>query len=176
MDEFYEQGGPTSFIDRVSAALGIHASQMKVVAVYTGSVVVEYEIEAEDDEDDDTDSSSSSSAAAQLRAIETSLNELVSGEAAAEVFGAPVLSASNNGAVIVEDPTYNPALKPTDATTPVEEDEEEKIVIEVSAASGAGLIGVFVVLVLVVVCCFACGVAVVCAYSISKASKEVLTV
>jgi hypothetical protein len=44
MDEFYASGGPTSFIDRVSAALGIHASQMKVVAVYTGSVVVEYEI------------------------------------------------------------------------------------------------------------------------------------
>jgi hypothetical protein len=44
MDEFYASGGPTSFVDRVCAALGIHASQMKVVAVYTGSVVVEYEI------------------------------------------------------------------------------------------------------------------------------------
>ena len=42
MDEFFASGGPTSFVDRVSAALGIHASQMKVVAVYTGSVVVEY--------------------------------------------------------------------------------------------------------------------------------------
>jgi hypothetical protein len=26
MDEFYGSGGPTSFIDRVSASLGIHAS------------------------------------------------------------------------------------------------------------------------------------------------------
>jgi len=42
MDEFYAAGGTTSFMDRVSAALGIHASQVKVVAVYTGSVVVEY--------------------------------------------------------------------------------------------------------------------------------------
>jgi len=43
--EFYSSGGPTSFVDRVSAALGIHASQMKIVAVYTGSVVVDYTIE-----------------------------------------------------------------------------------------------------------------------------------
>lgn len=47
MDEFFESGGVTSFVDRVSAALGIHASQMKVVAVYTGSVVVDYVIEPE---------------------------------------------------------------------------------------------------------------------------------
>lgn len=40
--EFYESGGPTRFRDRVCAALGIHASQLKVVAVYEGSVVVNY--------------------------------------------------------------------------------------------------------------------------------------
>jgi len=44
MDEFWASGGVTSFIDRVSGHLGIHASQMKVVAVYTGSVVVDYHI------------------------------------------------------------------------------------------------------------------------------------
>lgn len=32
--EFYAQGGTTSFADRVAGALGIHASQIKVVAVY----------------------------------------------------------------------------------------------------------------------------------------------
>ena len=49
MDEFFASGGVTSFVDRVCAALQIHASQMKVVAVYTGSVVVEYDlITAED--------------------------------------------------------------------------------------------------------------------------------
>jgi hypothetical protein len=42
MDEFYASGGPNSFIDRVSSALGIHASQVKVVATYTGSVIVDY--------------------------------------------------------------------------------------------------------------------------------------
>lgn len=34
LDEFYASGGVVSFVDRVSASLGIHASQMKVVAVY----------------------------------------------------------------------------------------------------------------------------------------------
>jgi len=47
LDEFYDSGGITSFADRVSGALGIHASQMKVVAVYKGSVVVDYEITAD---------------------------------------------------------------------------------------------------------------------------------
>jgi hypothetical protein len=108
MDEFYSAGGVTSFVDRVSAALGIHASQMKVVAVYTGSLVVDYVIEP-----DTTESSSSSSdAAAQLRAIQNNLNTIVeSGDS--EVFGAPVLSASTNGAVVIEDPTYNPLQRPT---------------------------------------------------------------
>lgn len=62
MDEFYGAGGVVSFVDRVSAALGIHASQFKVVAVYTGSVVVDYEIEAAED---------SSDSEAELRALET---------------------------------------------------------------------------------------------------------
>jgi len=44
MAEFWDAGGVTSFVDRVAASLGIHASQFKVVAVYTGSVVVEYQI------------------------------------------------------------------------------------------------------------------------------------
>jgi len=48
LDEFYSSGGVTSFTDRVAAALGIHASTIKTVAVYHGSVVVEYFIQVED--------------------------------------------------------------------------------------------------------------------------------
>lgn len=59
MEEFYDKGGVTSFVDRVSAALGIHASQMKVVAVYKGSVVVEYEITVEQDENSSANAPSS---------------------------------------------------------------------------------------------------------------------
>lgn len=69
MDEFYAAGGTTSFADRVSAALGIHASQIKVVAVYKGSVVVEYLIEPT--------VTSGSDPARELRKLETKLNAIV---------------------------------------------------------------------------------------------------
>lgn len=45
MNEFFDNGGTTSFIDKVAGSLGIHASTIKVVGVYTGSLVVDYEIE-----------------------------------------------------------------------------------------------------------------------------------
>ena len=53
MDAFFADGGTTTFADRLAASLGIHASQIKVVSVYEGSVVVEYEfISALDDDVD----------------------------------------------------------------------------------------------------------------------------
>lgn len=50
MDEFYADGGVVSFTNRVAASLGIHSSTIKTVAVYEGSVVVEFSIEADIDE------------------------------------------------------------------------------------------------------------------------------
>jgi hypothetical protein len=44
MDQFYSSGGTTKFADRLSSALGIHSSQMKVVSVYEGSLVINYNI------------------------------------------------------------------------------------------------------------------------------------
>jgi hypothetical protein len=44
MDAFFENGGTTSFMDRVAGSLGIHASTIKIVSVYEGSLVVNYEI------------------------------------------------------------------------------------------------------------------------------------
>lgn len=119
MEEFYSSGGTTSFMDRVSAALGIHASQVKVVAVYTGSVVVEYEITVDEDTTDST------AAAQELRALSSSLDSLVSSDDGS-VFGAPVLSASVGGETLIEDPTYNPAAPTVQVTTPVVVPEEEE--------------------------------------------------
>ena len=48
MKAFFANGGTTSFMDRVAGALGIHASTIKIVSVYEGSLVVNYEIEASD--------------------------------------------------------------------------------------------------------------------------------
>jgi len=47
-DEFFSNGGTTSFIDRVAGSLGIHASTIKVVSVYEGSLVVNYDIVVDD--------------------------------------------------------------------------------------------------------------------------------
>jgi len=44
MDEFFANGGTTAFVDRLCASLGIHASTVKSVSVYKGSVGVDYEI------------------------------------------------------------------------------------------------------------------------------------
>ena len=44
LNEFFAAGGTTSFADRLAASLGIHASTIKIVSVYTGSVIVEYSI------------------------------------------------------------------------------------------------------------------------------------
>lgn len=58
MNEFFSNGGTTQFVDRVAGSLGIHASTIKIVSVYEGSVVLNYDITVDDDD-------SSSSAAAQ---------------------------------------------------------------------------------------------------------------
>jgi len=50
LDEFFDNGGTTQFIDRVAGSLGIHASTVKIVSVYEGSLVVNYGIENDDDE------------------------------------------------------------------------------------------------------------------------------
>jgi len=50
MDEFFNNGGTTKFIDRVAGSLGIHASTIKVVSVYEGSVVLNYDITVDDDD------------------------------------------------------------------------------------------------------------------------------
>jgi hypothetical protein len=42
LDGFYADGGTTQFSDRLAASLGIHASNIKVVSVYEGSVVVQF--------------------------------------------------------------------------------------------------------------------------------------
>jgi len=48
--EFFADGGTTTFVDRLTSSLGIHASQVKIVSVYEGSLVVNYEIEPEEDQ------------------------------------------------------------------------------------------------------------------------------
>jgi hypothetical protein len=44
MNQFYASGGTTTFADRLCSVLGIHASQMKVVSIYEGSLIINYNI------------------------------------------------------------------------------------------------------------------------------------
>jgi hypothetical protein len=50
METFFKKGGTTAFVDRLCASLGIHASTVKVVSVYKGSLGVDYEITPSKDE------------------------------------------------------------------------------------------------------------------------------
>lgn len=50
LEEFKGNGGTTAFIDRVAGSLGIHASTIKIVSVYEGSLVVNYNIVADDND------------------------------------------------------------------------------------------------------------------------------
>jgi len=42
--EFFASGGTTTFVDRLSTSLGIHKSDIKVVSVYEGSLIIIYDI------------------------------------------------------------------------------------------------------------------------------------
>ena len=44
MKDFFAAGGTTKFVDRLAASLGIHFSSIKIVSVYEGSVVIDYDI------------------------------------------------------------------------------------------------------------------------------------
>lgn len=51
-EAFYDLGGTTSFADRITAALGIHSSRVKVASVYEGSLVVDFYVTSDEDADD----------------------------------------------------------------------------------------------------------------------------
>jgi len=62
LDEFYSSGGVTRFVDRLAASLGIPSYRIKTVAVYEGSVIVNFYIDPEEGE-------SAEEAAEELAAI-----------------------------------------------------------------------------------------------------------
>ena len=97
MEEFYADGGTTRFVDRIAAALGIDRSRVKTVAVYEGSVIVDFFIEAETSSDED-----SSKAAKELTSLTDKITEaVVSGSID---LGAPVLGLEGDGELLAGDP------------------------------------------------------------------------
>ena len=49
-DQFFAEGGTTTFAQRLAGSLGIHMSTVKVVSVYQGSLVVNYELASTEEE------------------------------------------------------------------------------------------------------------------------------
>jgi len=43
-DTFFAEGGVTTFIDNMAAVLGIHKADLKVISVYEGSVIIDFEV------------------------------------------------------------------------------------------------------------------------------------
>jgi len=96
MEEFFADGGTTSFIDRLTGSLGIHASSVKIVSVYEGSLIVNYEIEADED---DTDGSA-------LAAIAARQDEMMA--SGSIDLGAPVLAYEAKTQIETSTDTYTP--------------------------------------------------------------------
>jgi len=92
LTSFYSDGGTSKFSDRISSALGIHASRVKVVAVYEGSVVVEYSIEADEE-------ATESAQLTQVTQLSKTLTNLFTSGSAAAILGAPVLSADISASI-----------------------------------------------------------------------------
>lgn len=91
LEEFYfADNGVTRFSDRVAASLGIHRSRVHVVAVYEGSVIVDFFLSSDwDDEDSES-------------TLLTLKNDLVSKIAAGALdLGAPIIGWITDGKVIV---------------------------------------------------------------------------
>lgn len=89
--EFFANGGTTRFVDRLASVLGLHASQVKIVSVYEGSLVVDYNLLPDE---------SSSTATEDLKKIESKQTELM---AKGKLdLGAPILDSTVGGGSIVQ--------------------------------------------------------------------------
>lgn len=69
LDKFFNEGGTTKFVDRLTSSLGIDPSTVKIVSVYEGSLVVNYNLEVKEPE-------STGDAAADAKAAEEAKKKL----------------------------------------------------------------------------------------------------
>jgi hypothetical protein len=90
--EFYSSGGTTTFADRVAGALGIPAWRIKTVAVYEGSVVIEYVVLKDDSLEDSDD---------ELVNVGAKMSSFFS-DPNSTWLGAPVLSVTSGGVTVVD--------------------------------------------------------------------------
>lgn len=96
LDEFFADGGVVTFADRMAAVLGIHAADVKVVAVYEGSTIVEFQVvqrEVVEGQEDDEDLIDLAKIDADYRAfIQTERTLMESRILSAQIEGVPILT------------------------------------------------------------------------------------
>jgi hypothetical protein len=130
VDEFFDNGGTTQFVDRVAGSLGIHASTIKVVSVYTGSLVVNYDIAVADPADD---SSSSDEAASTASTPEAQLAEIKAKQTAAFStggmdLGAPITDVALTVVENAEEADNTTSSDNSTSSSSSEDSEPEKII------------------------------------------------
>lgn len=107
LNEFYSSGGTTKFVDRIAASLGIKAANVKVVSVYQGSVVVDFQISE--------DSTGTLAAQGGAESIQKDLNvKMATGKLS---LGAQILSYSVKSVKKVATVTDLPATTATTGTS-----------------------------------------------------------
>jgi len=130
VDEFFSNGGTTAFVDRVSGSLGIHASEIKVVSVYEGSLVVNYDVVIEDDAASNSSSTSTSTttAAEKLAAIKAKQIEVYS--TGGMDLGAPLLDVALK--VVEAEPatTSSSSDNSTDSSSSSSDDSSSESIIQ----------------------------------------------
>jgi len=97
LEEFYADGGTTTFTDRVAATLGIPAWRVKTVAVYEGSVIVLFDILSDVSVDD------------PLQDLQNLSEQLVDNlkNLPGDWLGAPLLDVDVNGESIIQSSDLN---------------------------------------------------------------------
>jgi hypothetical protein len=107
MEGFFARGGTTFFVDRLAASLNIHASNIRIVSVYQGSVVVQFQI---------VNSTTAPLPRGGLQGVETRLRSVIS----KVDLGAPIIGADIKGLSTSSpsNPLNFPTLDPFPTTLP----------------------------------------------------------
>ena len=100
---FYSDDGVTSFTARLASVLGVHAADLKIVQVFTGSAITQVIIRSESDE---VDENTGMTPLENLKSIETTFIDKVSNDADAlgASLGAPVKQVLTDEGKIVPTP------------------------------------------------------------------------
>lgn len=114
LEDFYADGGTTSFIDRLASVLGIHASRVYILEVYEGSVCLNYQVL---DADDDNEANWTEKAQ-----TEAAVKEFLTGNDAETVMKAKIIGVKVEGEMIQGDIPLSPNHVETTAEDNVSND------------------------------------------------------